>query len=58
MIAWSTPGPETREPERLGVIDLMVAILFPGVAADAPPPSWLVLGPSDRAEPREPEAGQ
>ncbi|MGO9191571.1 MAG: hypothetical protein ACLP8X_24370 [Streptosporangiaceae bacterium] len=37
MIAWSTPEqpePERREPERLGVIDFMVVILFPGLVPD------------------------
>ena len=37
MIAWTTPEqsePERKEPERIGVIDFMVVILFPGLVPD------------------------
>jgi hypothetical protein len=37
VITWSTPEqpePERQEPERLGVIDFMVVILFPGLVPD------------------------
>jgi hypothetical protein len=48
MIAGSTgehPEPEHKEPERIGVIDFMVVILFPGLVPDEefvadPPCIW------------------
>ena len=31
VIAWNAPEPESREPARVGPIDLMVLILFPWI---------------------------
>jgi len=70
VIAWSAPAKDAREPEQVGVLDLLAAVLFPWAAAppaelccaaasrsDAPAP-WRI-GPCDRIEREsEPEAGQ
>ena len=54
MIAWNAPEPESREPARVGSIDLMVLILFPWIE----PPAEITYWDCEPRSQASPESGQ